>query len=703
MAPGMHPEPERLARILLLEDSDIDADLAIAYLRRSGMRFEIERAARRSEFESMLARGARVDLVLADYSLPDFDGLAALRQARARWPDVPFVFLSGVLGEDIATEALRAGATDYVLKRNLPRLPVVVDRALRETRERLERQRAEILFRLAAEAADIGVWELDIASGALWFDNGMRRLFGLGDHAPIPPLPEAAALLVMPEDLERVQQELQDAIDGDGAFEYEHRVRHQGDGQPRWMAVKGRRVAGADGTSSLVGTMRDITEQRRRDEALARATDRLEERVAQRTRELATANAELQAQIEERGRVEATLQQMQRLEAVGQLTSGVAHDFNNLLTVVLSNIRLISLLLTQNGQTPDPRVVQRLDSMRRAAERGGKLTAQLLAFSRRQRLEPMALDLNDVVDGMRDLLQTTMGGTVRLETRLHTPLWHALVDPTQLELIVLNLAINARDAMEVGGTLTVATANATLTEPPARPEEPDPGEYVQLTVADSGSGISHDVLAKVFEPFFTTKEVGKGSGLGLAQVYGFAKQSGGGVRIDTALGRGTAVHVYVPRAHARTVAAMPARPNAAPAPTSPEQGHRVLLVDDDADVREVTCETLTQLGYAVVQAGGGHEALSILQRDRDIDLVLADFAMPGMNGAELRRSLLQQHPGLQMVILTGFADLTSLSDVPPDRVLQKPLYENELAERLRELLRHVPRRHETARPAPSTT
>ena len=267
--------------------------------------------------------------------------------------------------------------------------------------------------------------------------------------------------------------------------------------------------------------------------------------------------------------MEATLQQMQRLEAVGQLTSGVAHDFNNLLTIVLSNINLIRLLLERQPTPTDARVLQRLQSMHNAAERGSKLTAQLLAFSRRQRLEPTVIDLNDVVRGMRDLLQTTMGGTVMIEIMaLHAPLWHALVDPTQLELIVLNLAINAAHAMEVGGTLTLQTSNATLTSPPTRlREEPEPGDYVRLSVTDTGSGIPADVLPKVFEPFFTTKEIGKGSGLGLPQVYGFAKQSGGGVRIDSRPGVGTTtVHVLVPRARAEATGVAPALPSSPEVP-----------------------------------------------------------------------------------------------------------------------------------------
>ncbi|MEF7616538.1 response regulator [Aquincola sp. MAHUQ-54] len=808
----------RPARVLLLEDSDIDTELICNHLQRAQMPIEVVRAARREEFEAALQRDD-LDIVLADYSLPDFDGLQALLQARARLPDVPFVFVSGVVGEDIATDALRQGATDYVLKRNLARLPKAVERALAEARERarrrnaeaalgaseaatrlaLERQRqAEVLFRLAAQAANIGVWEFDPAGARLWIDDGLRRI---ADIPPEAPMDHARFVgeIVHPDDRALFEQSLAAALAPDGRpeLDFEHRVIAPGDQRVRWLAIDGRRFDGDDGGVRLVGTARDVTGQRRKGEALRRLNEALGERVEQRTRErdriwnlstdlmavwrpdgtpealnpawesllswtgaelmdmpmialvhpddvdatrqaidllgstvgtarfdsrvrtsegsyrwirwavrpdagflyavgrdvteeraavdeLAAANRELKEQIAERGRVEDTLQQMQRLEAVGQLTSGVAHDFNNLLTVVLSNISLIRRLLAQAGP-PDERVLKRLDSMQSAAERGAKLTAQMLAFSRRQRLEPQVIDLNDTVLALRDLLQSTLGGSVRLTVEPAEALWPALVDVTQMELIVLNLAINARDAMEVGGSITVRTGNVAL-GPPQRPEEPEAGDYVALTVSDTGSGMTPEVLAKAFEPFFTTKEVGKGSGLGLAQVYGFAKQSGGGVRIDTQPGVGTSVHVYMPRADGEV------RPRDAEA-TVPGQlygdtpSHTLLLVDDDPAVRDATASMLRDQGYRVIEAGSGGAALELIARRKDIELVLADFAMPGMNGAELVRLLKLSHPHLKTMFLTGFVDLGALKDIPEEHVLQKPLSEDMLARRLRKVLR----------------
>jgi signal transduction histidine kinase len=411
--------------------------------------------------------------------------------------------------------------------------------------------------------------------------------------------------------------------------------------------------------------------------AIRAAEAQLEQRVKERTAELEAANRQLASQIVERERVESALRQAQRLEAVGQLTSGVAHDFNNLLMVVLGNIRQMQKADIEASAQ------RRLTMMAQAAERGAQLTAQMLAFSRRQRLEPRPVNLNDTVLSMRDLLQSTMGGSIQIKTLLQAGLWPAMIDPTQIELVILNLAINARDAMVVGGALTVETANVTL-GPPERPEEAAAGEYVMVAVADTGSGMSEEVLGKVFEPFFTTKAVGKGSGLGLSQVYGLAKQSGGGVRIDSQIGVGTSVKVYLPRAHATP--AIPERPSTDGA----DAGHknlRVLVVDDDSAVREVTAGILLDLGYGVVEAGSGGAALEVLDRQGEIDLLLLDFAMPGMNGAEVAREVHARRPELPILFVTGYADTEALDVAGDDSILRKPFVEKDLAAKVRSALR----------------
>jgi signal transduction histidine kinase/CheY-like chemotaxis protein len=405
---------------------------------------------------------------------------------------------------------------------------------------------------------------------------------------------------------------------------------------------------------------------------LRRLNETLEAKVEERTAELAATNRQLVAQIEERQRVEATLQQMQRLEAVGQLTSGVAHDFNNLLTVVLGNI---GFLEKASSISNDPKLQQRLSHMRLATERGAKLTSQLLAFSRRQRLDPKPFDVNESLENMQHLLQSTLGGGITIITHFRPEIWPALADPAQIELVVLNLVINARDAMDNRGTLTIETSNARV-GPPEKPEEPAAGDYVMIGVSDTGSGMSKEVLAKAFEPFFTTKEVGKGSGLGLSQVLGFAKQSGGGMRIETRVGEGTAVKLYLPRAVENTVLERSAF--ASNSTQFKRTSAVILLVDDDSAVREVTASILEDIGYVVLKVGSGGAALDLLDQNTKVDLVLLDFAMPGMSGVEVASHVQRKFPAVPILFLTGYADQSALGNVGEQNVIRKPFIDDEL-------------------------
>jgi PAS domain S-box-containing protein len=493
----------------------------------------------------------------------------------------------------------------------------------------------------------------DVATRAIAVNPAWTRLLGWTEN---DLLGKRAIELVHPEDKDTLR--LNSERGDDDTTRVECRISRK-DGGYRWVEWT---TVSQDALIYAIGG--DVTEAKAANE------------------EIAAANRQLVRQIEEHEKVETTLRQMQRLEAVGQLTAGVAHDFNNLLSVVLGNVAL----LHREMSGMEPRLIRRLDQVNKAAERGAKLTAQLLAFSRRQRLEPKPVDLNDTVLGMRDLLQSTMGGSVRLRTGLASTLWFALVDPTQIELIILNLAINARDAMQGGGDLIVATSNTTLSTSPSRPEEPPRGEYVMLTVSDTGSGMSDEVRQRAFEPFFTTKEIGKGSGLGLAQVFGFVKQSGGGIRVETEVGKGTSIHVFLPRAQPlteRTPEALDVPANR----TLAVQGTLILLVDDDSAVREITAKMLRDLGYDVVEAGSGGAALDLLAREPRISLSVLDYAMPGMSGAEVAHEVLKRRPGLPIVFITGYVDLTALKEVGEDRIVQKPFREADLADKIGRSLR----------------
>jgi len=418
---------------------------------------------------------------------------------------------------------------------------------------------------------------------------------------------------------------------------------------------------------------------KRSEAELRRLNETLETRVTERTAEIEATNRQLVAQIAERERIESTLRQMQRLEAVGQLTTGVAHDFNNLLTVVLGNLRFVEKDL---GNNLELKVKQRLSHMRLAAERGAKLTGQLLAFSRRQLLVPKTVDLSDTLANMHDLLQSTLGNSVQIKTSFRSDLWRALVDPNQIELAVLNLAINARDASQVGDTVTLETANATVGSP-ENSHEPPAGDYVVVSVTDTGAGMTKEVLAKAFEPFYTTKDVGKGSGLGLSQVLGFAKQSGGGVRIESRVGEGTSVKIYLPRAIGTDVTL---QSESISAPKRGVRGAVILLVDDDSEVREVTASILRELGHVVIEVGSGGGALDLLDQNPHIDLVILDIAMPGMNGMEVARQVRIKSPTRPIMFVTGYADTSALGDIDDTQVVRKPFIGNELAEKVQTAL-----------------
>ncbi|MDY1009638.1 response regulator [Sphingomonas sp. CFBP9019] len=402
--------------------------------------------------------------------------------------------------------------------------------------------------------------------------------------------------------------------------------------------------------------------------------DTLEAKVEARTRELAAANDRLTAEIAERERAEARLVQAQKMEAIGQLTGGIAHDFNNLLTAVIGSL---DLLLRRT----DDEKIQRLASMAlQAGERGATLTAQLLSFSRRQHLSPVPVEPNQVVASMADLLARSIGAAVTVELDLADDVWRAMVDPTQLEVVLLNLAINARDAMPSGGVVRIATRNLAAV-PDALTAELNPGAYVSIEVADTGAGMTPAVLARAFEPFFTTKGQGKGTGLGLAQVYGFARQSGGTVRIVSAENEGTVITLYLPRT---TEVADPVAIERLAQATGSRQ--RILVVDDDNDVRGVAAQMIEEIGYQVVAAASGSEALTEFGR-ASFDLVLTDVVMPGMSGVDLARRIRAVAPAMPLLFASGYADVATFGDeLAAETVLKKPYRIGEVAARIGDAL-----------------
>jgi PAS domain S-box-containing protein len=778
--------PPSAIKLLLVEDSPEDAELILATLSSAGLAIESVLV-----YDHVAARGAlqatSIDVIVCDYLLPGSSGEEVLKTSLEVAPGTPFIFLSGMFGEQVAVDMMKLGALDYLLKQNMKMLPKAVERAVLEVTERRKRIAAEsaleiseVRARLAMDAAELGVWDVDPRTGAVFWDDRCRSLYQVTSNTELN-LSEIYKLC-HPDDKEGLRIKVGQALHQPTTFTAEYRITIP-DGQERWLLSHGRSIFTDGKCSRFSGVLQDVTERTRATQKLIQLTEALGAEVEQTTRErdrtwelsremlgvfrfdmtpisfnpaweltlgwskgkighlqlwelihpddveatdketqrvaqgnvstrfvnrmrhadgdwrwlswtivpddglmyaavrditeersvveqLARINADLREQIQERQKVEAALQQMQRLEVVGQLTAGVAHDFNNLLTVILASTTF-AIRDIERGTLQ--RTIKRLLNVKEAGERGAKLTAQLLSFSRRQRLQPSPINLNETLAGMQDLLIRALGGGIWVETDLAPDLWNALVDPTQMEMIILNLAINARDAMSMGGALRISTRNDVVVSKPRRAEDPDPGDYVVLSIRDAGTGMTPEVLARVFEPFFTTKEVGKGSGLGLAQAFGFAKQSGGGVRISTVIGEGTDVQVYLPRVDLAPFACADME-DGIPI-EEPNKLHTVLLVEDDTSVRSVTATILEALGYEVIEAGEGLEALHHLS-DK-IDLILTDFAMPGMTGAELALKAAESFPKIPIVYMTGYADINALG-LADASVIQKPFREKDI-------------------------
>jgi signal transduction histidine kinase len=415
----------------------------------------------------------------------------------------------------------------------------------------------------------------------------------------------------------------------------------------------------------LVAAIRTLLRIRGTEEELRRVNETLEQRVRDRVAELAEVNEKLKNEMAQREKAEAALVQAEKMQAMGQLTGGLAHDFNNLLTAVLGSLDLI------HRHSTEAAIRQLAGSGLAAAQRGAKLTAQLLAFSRAQKLTAVPVDVNRLIAGMHGLLNQTLGASVAVHTELSPEHPSAMGDVNQIELAILNLSINARDAMPGGGTLTIATAIA-----------PDASNRVTIAVSDTGCGMPPEVAEHAFDPFFTTKPAGKGTGLGLSQVYGIVKQSGGDVALKSEVGKGTTVTMYLPRAE--TNAILTPQMGATDLPRG--RMEKLLIVDDDADVRQLLAPFLSDLGYQVREATSSEDALPILT-DFNPDMMIIDFAMEGLNGAETALAVRQRYPSIPILFISGFADVEALrraADTAP--LIHKPFRPAELAAAVRSIL-----------------
>jgi len=544
------------------------------------------------------------------------------------------------------------------------------------------RRNSEELLELAQEAGHVGIFEWNIPSGTVHLSPRFLAIFGI---VSFDGTFDAWLKCIHREDQVRIA----DLIDSTFAekrreWQAEFRVVDPHGGDLKWMEARNVVSYGEAGQPlRMVGVTVDVTERKRAAVKAHAFTEALEEAVKERTREL-------EAENEARKRAEDSLRQAQKMEAVGQLTGGVAHDFNNLLTIVLGGLDAIG---RQAGELPPSPAVDRIIRAREMAlqgvQRAATLTSRLLAFSRQQALAPHAIDANRLVAGLSDFLRRTLGEAVALETVLAGGLWRTFADPNQLENALLNLALNARDAMPKGGKLTIETANCYLDDAyvGALAEPVEAGQYVMIAVADTGAGMDRATRDRAFDPFFTTKETGKGTGLGLSQVYGFVRQSGGHVKIYSELGEGTTVKVYLRRdTREEDLGAGEKQSEEAARAIGTET---ILVVEDDLALRGYTTEILGELGYAVLAASDGPSALRILDTN-DVDLLFTDVVMPGgMNGRELADAATRRRPGLKILFTTGYTRNAIVHHGRLDsgvQMIAKPFSARDLGVKVRTLL-----------------
>ena len=469
-----------------------------------------------------------------------------------------------------------------------------------------------------------------------------------------------------------------DVLKRGGAYAHQYRVRRT-DGKYYWIEANGRVDQSPDGTpQSFPGVLIDVEERRtladerdRATAALRALNETLEQRVAERTADLMQA--------------EEKLRQSQKMEAVGQLTGGLAHDFNNLLAGISGSLELMSVRIAQ-GRSGG--IEKYMLAAQGATKRAAALTHRLLAFSRRQTLDPRPTDVNALMVGMMDLIQRTVGPGITVETVSAADLWPARVDASQLENALLNLCINARDAMPDGGRITIETSNRWLDPDAARAYDIPEGQYLSMCVSDTGTGMTPEVMAKAFDPFFTTKPLGQGTGLGLSMIYGFATQSGGQVRIHSKVGLGTSVCIYLPRHVGDAETAQPMA--TAPAVAVTRTGESVLVVDDEPTVRALLKEVLEDIGCRVIEASDSVSGLKVLRSDAVIDLLVTDVGLPGgMNGRQMADAGRELRAGLKTLFITGYAANAAIGNgqlQPGMQVLTKPFSVDALIARVQELL-----------------
>jgi len=627
--------------VLLVEDNPGDARLILELLEDvQAQAFDLERVGRLDHALSRLSRRG-VDVVLLDLGLPDSQGLETFVRARRSAPEEPIVVISGLDDERLALEAVRSGAQDYLVKGRIEGhlLARVLRYAVERKRAELELLAREERFRALVEHSADAIALLDRAGTITYATPSTERVLG---YRAEQVLGRNAMELIHPDDVAVVSGHLLGLQDRPGAVvALDARYRHQ-DGSWRFGECSVANRLSDPTVRALVLNYREITERRR---------------------------------------LEEQLRQAQKMEAVGRLAGGVAHDFNNVLTAIFGYADLL------NEELPEGHQARRdLDEIRKAAQRASTLTRQLLAFSRQQVLQPMVLNLNDLVEDIQNMLVRLVAEDIQLRLRLEPSAGNVRADAGQIQQVLMNLVVNARDAMPSGGKLLVETANTELSEQYAESHQPVvSGAYVMLAVSDSGVGMDAETRARIFEPFFTTKEKGRGTGLGLSTVYGIVKQSGGYVWVYSEPGRGTTFKIYLPRVDAPAESLAPPREAGTLVGTE-----TILLAEDDEMLRPLSKGLLEKLGYSVLDAENAVQALALANAHvGPIQLLVADVVMPGASGRELARRLAQSRPDTRVLYVSGYTDDAIVHHgmlEPGLNFLQKPFTPAALARKVREVL-----------------
>ncbi len=602
---------EKSLKVLVVEDSEDDAQLVLRELKRGGYVVQYERVELAEDMIRLLKEESW-DLVISDYSMPRFNALQALDTLKASGLDLPFIIVSGTIGEDMAVAAMRAGAHDYLLKGKLKKLVPVIQREVRDAEERKGRRSADEALRdteeryrdLVENAHDI-IYEHDLEGNYTSTNKAFEQITG---YSREETLKLNIARTLAPEYVEKAKEMVRRKLTGESITAYELQLVAK-DGTRVSVEVNTRLVFQNGVPIGIQGIARDVTERKL---------------------------------------LEEQLRQSQKLEAVGQLAGGVAHDFNNLLTVIGGYADLALSRLPA-----DDSLRRNLKEINNASDRAASLTRQLLAFSRKQVLQPRVFALDTIVANLEKMLRRMIGEDIKFKTNLSATIGNVKADPGQIEQVIMNLVVNARDAMPSGGKLTIETKNVELDEAYAREHiSTIPGSYVLLAVSDTGTGIDEQTKKHIFEPFFTTKESGKGTGLGLSTVYGIVKQSGGNIWVYSEPGKGTTFKIYLPRV------GEPAEEHwlAATAVQLPEATETVLVVEDSEMVRNLAKEVLETGGYRVLAAASGREALVVCEQFKEtIHLLLADVVMPEMSGPELGSRLVSLYPRMRVLYMSGYS------------------------------------------------